>query len=156
MKLARNKSGLDQVAPFLSENSLFLIGGSVAALVWANTNPESYNQLLHTSLLPGSNDEGYSLLHVVNDGLMALFFAMAAMEVWESLLPCGALSRRKTDATSPMATLGGVVMPACICVAGCSFFSEWETLGRGWTIPCATDTAFTYLIARLFSEPVIR
>jgi len=143
------RNGFDQVARFLFENSLFLIGGAVAALAWVNTNPESYHQLLHTSLLPGSNDEGYSLLHVVNDGLMALFFAMAAKEVWESLLPGGALSKWKTAATPLMATLGGVLVPASIYAIGCVLFSDWGTLGRGWAIPCATDIAFSYLVARI-------
>jgi len=142
-------NGIDQVARFLFENSLFLIGGSALALLWANMNLESYHQLLHTSLLPGSNDEGYSLLHVVNDGLMTLFFAMAAKEVWESLLPGGKLSKWKAAATPLMATLGGVLMPACIYAIGCLLFSQWETLGRGWAIPCATDIAFSYLVARI-------
>lgn len=146
---ANRANGIDQVTRFLFENSLFLIGGSVLALLWANTNLESYHQLLHTSLLPGSNDEGYSLLHVVNDGLMALFFAMAAKEVLESLLPGGKLSKWKTAATPLMATLGGVLMPACIYAVGCLLFSEWETLGLGWAIPCATDIAFSYLVARI-------
>ena len=139
----------DQVALFLFENSLFLIGGSLAALVWANVNTESYHQLLHTSLIPGSQDDGYSLLHVINDGLMALFFAMAAKEVWESLLPGGPLSNWKTAATPLMATLGGVLMPACVYVVGCLLCGQGESLGRGWAIPCATDIAFSYLVARI-------
>lgn len=146
---ANRINGFDQVARFLFENSLFLIGGSALALFWANTNLESYHQLLHTSLLPGSNDEGYSLLHVVNDGLMALFFAMAAKEVWESLLPGGKLSRWTTAATPLMAMLGGILMPACVYAVGCLFVGQWETLGRGWAIPCATDIAFSYLVARI-------
>lgn len=146
---ANQANGIDQVARFLFENSLFLIGGSALALLWANTNLNSYHQFLHSSLLPGSNDEGYSLLHVVNDGLMALFFAMAAKEVWESLLPGGKLSKWKTAATPLMATLGGVLMPACIYAVGCLLSSQWETLGRGWAIPCATDIAFSYLVARI-------
>lgn len=145
---ADSTNTLDSVARFLFENSLFLIGGSVAALVWANVDLDSYHQLLHTSLIPGSHDEGYSLLHVVNDGLMAVFFAMAAKEVWESLLPGGPLSSWKTAATPLLATLGGVVVPAVIYVAGCMLIGEWDTLGRGWAVPCATDIAFSYLVAR--------
>jgi len=146
---SKPNNGFDQVTQFLFENSLFLIGGSIAALVWANFHTASYHQLLHTSLIPGSHDEGYSLLHVVNDGLMALFFAMAAKEVWESLLPGGPLSRWKTAATPLMATLGGVVMPACVYIAGCLLLGQWDTLGRGWAVPCATDIAFSYLVARI-------
>lgn len=150
--MSNSQSTPSRVAPvarFLLENSLLLIGGSALALIWANVNPDSYHQLLHTSLIPGSGGDGYSLLHVVNDGLMALFFAMAAKEVWESLLPGGVLSKWKTAATPLMATLGGVIMPACVYVGGCWLTGRWETLGRGWAIPCATDIAFSYLVARI-------
>lgn len=152
-------NGFDQVTRFLFENSLFLIGGSVAALVWANADVESYHQLLHTSLIPGSHDEGYSLLHVVNDGFMALFFAMAAKEVWESLLPGGPLSKWRTAATPLMATLGGVIVPAAVYAVGCLMIGKWDTLGRGWAVPCATDIAFSYLVARFIfgaDHPAIR
>ena len=145
----RSQTRIDQATRFLLENSLLLIGGSILALVWANIAPQSYHQLLHTSLIPGTHGDGYSLLHVVNDGLMALFFAMAAKEVWESLLPRGVLSKWKTAATPLMATLGGVVMPACVYIAGCWMTGRWEELGRGWAIPCATDIAFSYLVARI-------
>lgn len=141
-------NGFDHAAQFMFEKSLFLISGSVAALVWANVDVESYHQFLHTSLIPGSHDEGYSLLHVVNDGLMAFFFAMAAKEVWESLLPGGSLSTWKTAATPLMATLGGVVVPSVIYALGCLLIGKWDTLGRGWAVPCATDIAFSYLVAR--------
>ena len=143
------KARFDQAGRFLLENSLLLIGGSALALIWANTNAASYHQLLHTSLIPGTQGDGYSLLHVVNDGLMALFFAMAAKEVWESLLPGGVLSKWKTAATPLMATLGGVVMPAYVYIAECWMTGRWGALGRGWAIPCATDIAFSYLVARI-------
>jgi len=149
MSNSKPGNGIEQVSRFLFEHSLFLIGGSLAALVWANLDADSYHQLLHTSLIPGSRNDGYSLLHVVNNGLMALFFAMAAKEVWESLLPGGALASWKTAATPLMATLGGVAMPALLYVAGCLMLGRWDTIGRGWAVPCATDIAFSYLVARI-------
>ncbi|MEO2033014.1 MAG: Na+/H+ antiporter NhaA [Planctomycetaceae bacterium] len=149
MSDSNSSNGFDRVAQFLFENSLFLIGGSIVALIWANSDTQSYHQLLHTSLVPGSRDDGYSLLHVVNDGLMTLFFAMAAKEVWESLLPGGVLSKWRTAATPLMATLGGVLVPAGVYIAGCWMTGTWDSLGRGWAIPCATDIAFSYLVARI-------
>ncbi|MEZ6124690.1 MAG: Na+/H+ antiporter NhaA [Planctomycetaceae bacterium] len=132
------------IARFLFENSFFLISGAFLALVWANVDEASYLRFLQTPL-PG----GHSLLIVVNDVLMALFFAMAAKEVWESLLPGGALSAWKTAATPLMATLGGVTVPACVYLAGCVLTGQMEQLHRGWAIPCATDIAFSYLVARM-------
>ena len=84
---------------------------------------------------------------VINDVLMALFFAMAAMEVWESMLPGGALSNLRKAATPLLATLGGIVGPAGLYLLGAWFFKE-QLLIRGWAIPCATDIAFSYLVAR--------
>jgi NhaA family Na+:H+ antiporter len=43
---------------------------------------------------------------------MALFFAIAGKEVWEALLPGGALSKPRKAATPLLATLGGIIGPA--------------------------------------------
>jgi Na+:H+ antiporter, NhaA family len=134
---------------FLFENSLFLIGGAVIALIWANWNWDGYHALVHYSVFDGSLGKVLNLHFVVNDVLMALFFAIAAKEVWESFLPGGALSNFRTAATPLMATLGGVVMPAALYLLGASLTGQMNTLGRGWAVPCATDIAFSYLVARL-------
>lgn len=100
----------------------------------------------------GHEDSGhhwYSLSFIVNDVLMALFFAIAAKEVWESLLPGGALSNPRKAATPLLATAGGILGPALFYVAGVYLTGTHEDLGRGWAIPCATDIAFSYLVARM-------
>jgi NhaA family Na+:H+ antiporter len=79
--------------------------------------------------------------------LMCFFFAIAAKEIWEALLPGGALSSARKAATPILATLGGVVGPALLYVIGAHWFQRPE-LTRGWAIPCATDIAFSYLVAR--------
>src|SRR5262245_23446085 len=53
--------------------------GALIALVWANTAPESY---FRTSL---------ALAFPVNEIAMALFFALMAQEVYEAVMPGGAL-----------------------------------------------------------------
>jgi NhaA family Na+:H+ antiporter len=80
---------------------------------------------------------------------MALFFAIAAKEVWESLLPGGALANPRKAATPLLATAGGILGPALIYVAGSYLTGTYADLGRGWAVPCATDIAFSYLIARI-------
>ncbi len=85
---------------------------------------------------------------IVNDILMCFFFALAAKEIWEALLPGGALSSPKKAATPLLATLGGVVGPASLYYLGTILFQAPE-LTRGWAIPTATDIAFSYLVARL-------
>ncbi|QDU97784.1 Na+/H+ antiporter NhaA [Lignipirellula cremea] len=85
----------------------------------------------------------------VNDVLMALFFAIAGKEVWEALLPGGALSNPKKAATPLFATLGGVLGPVLVYLTGVFATGHWDDLAKGWAIPCATDIAFSYLVARL-------
>ncbi len=91
---------------------------------------------------------GFTISFLINDILMALFFAIAAKEVWEAMLPGGALSNPKKAATPLMATLGGVVAPAGVYLACASMTGESVLMG-GWAVPCATDIAFSYLVARL-------
>jgi NhaA family Na+:H+ antiporter len=88
------------------------------------------------------------LIHFpINEIAMAFFFGIAAKEVYESLLPGGALASPRKAAMPLLATLGGMAGPACIYTAGALLLGRNELL-RGWAIPCATDIAFSYLIAR--------
>jgi len=80
---------------------------------------------------------------------MAIFFAIAAKEVWESMLPGGSLSNVRKAITPLLATLGGVCGPALIYIGGACLTGTHSELGRGWAIPCATDIAFSYLVARM-------
>ncbi len=102
-----------------------------------------------------SDHQWYRLGFIINDVLMALFFALAAKEVWESMLPGGALSNPRKAATPLMATLGGIVGPAIVYLGG-AYVSGPETFqlfARGWAVPCATDIAFSYLVARIIFGP---
>ena len=91
---------------------------------------------------------------LVNDILMALFFALAAKEVWEAMLPGGALSNPRRAATPLLATVGGLIGPALLYILGAvlvgqsGWFGQEGDLARGWAVPCATDIAFSYLVAR--------
>ncbi|MCA9136832.1 MAG: Na+/H+ antiporter NhaA [Planctomycetales bacterium] len=146
------------IRAFLYNNSMFLVLGSLAALLWANADGlfsgHSYHNFVHVNLWPASGHgdhggHGLTFHFVVNDILMALFFAIAAKEVWESILPGGALSNLRTAATPLLATAGGVVGPSIVYLIGTVVVGQYSELGNGWAIPCATDIAFSYLIARL-------
>lgn len=147
---------------FLFENSIFLIAGAFGALIWANLDHGSYERFIEMPLWPAGDaahhgeeaaggHAGHALtLHfLINDVLMALFFAIAAKEVWEALLPGGALSNPRKAATPLLATLGGMVGPAGLYVAGVYLLAPESELMRGWAVPCATDIAFSYLVARI-------
>jgi NhaA family Na+:H+ antiporter len=155
----------------LFDYSLFLIFGSIAALLWANWDhahhSHGYEAFLHFDLLAlipnwlsGSGGElhghaaehqahGLTMHFVVNDILMALFFAIAAKEVWEAILPGGSLSSLKKAATPLIATVGGIAGPAIVYLVGAAWIGQFDALGSGWAIPCATDIAFSFLVARL-------
>jgi Na+:H+ antiporter, NhaA family len=62
-------------------------------------------------------------------------------------LPGGALATPRKAAMPLLATAGGMIGPASIYVSG-AFLLGRSDLIRGWAIPCATDIAFSYLVAR--------
>lgn len=132
---------------FLLENSLLLLAGAAAALLWANLDHPGYSALIGTA---GHATGAHHLVtphFFVNDVLMCFFFAIAAKEIWEAMLPGGALSSLRTAATPLLATLGGVAGPALLYLLGTYLLGE-SMLNRGWAIPCATDIAFSYMVAR--------
>ncbi|MEM5817119.1 MAG: Na+/H+ antiporter NhaA, partial [Desulfitobacterium hafniense] len=86
---------------FLQEFSIPLILGVLIALVWANLAPENYHHFVHNEII------GHISLHFfVNDIFMVFFFAMAAIEITQSLLPGGSLNPLKRAINPLMATLG--------------------------------------------------
>jgi Na+:H+ antiporter, NhaA family len=132
--------GATRLARLVLENSLLLVAGTVAAVVWANLDLSSYDAVAHP-------------LHFwVNDVGMVFFFALAAKEVFEATLPGGPLAS-PCRALSPLAAaVGGMVAPAVIYVSLASTVGPSD-LVRGWAIPCATDIAFSAMIARNIFPP---
>ncbi len=125
-----------KLASFIFDNSLLLLVGTIAAVAWANLDLQSYDRITHP-------------LHFwVNDVGMAFFFGLAAKEVFEATLPGGPLATPR-QALSPLAAaVGGMVAPALFYLALTSTIGP-ATLSRGWAIPCATDIAFSAMIARV-------
>lgn len=126
---------------FILDNSLLLVAGAVAALVWANVDYASYEHITHGWLHFAANDVG-----------MVFFFALAAKEVFEATLKGGPLASPRKAATPLLAAVGGMAVPALIYLAIVSTTDHAE-LRNGWAIPCATDIAFSYLaIIRVFDR----
>jgi NhaA family Na+:H+ antiporter len=130
---------------FILDNSLLLLAGTAAAVVWANVDWESYDAVAHP------------LHFAVNDVGMVFFFALAAKEVFEATLPGGPLASRRRALSPLAAAVGGMAAPALIYMALALTRGPVE-LTRGWAIPCATDIAFSAMVARLVfpvSHPAI-
>ena len=125
---------------FVLENSLLLLVGTAAAVLWANLDFDSYDAVAHP-------------LHFwVNEVGMVFFFALAAKEVFEATLPGGSLASPRRAFAPLAAAVGGMIAPALIYVALASLHGSAD-LVRGWAIPCATDIAFSAMVARLIFPP---
>jgi NhaA family Na+:H+ antiporter len=130
-----------RLAAFIFDHSLLLLAGTAAAVVWANADFRSYDAVAHP-------------LHFwVNDVGMVFFFALAAKEVFEATLPGGSLASPRRAASPLAAAVGGMAVPALIYLA-LAFTRGPVDLARGWAIPCATDIAFSAMVARaVFPAP---
>ncbi|ODN42359.1 Na+/H+ antiporter NhaA [Piscirickettsia litoralis] len=87
------------------------------------------------------------LYHWVNDGLMAIFFLLAGLEIKREVM-AGELSQFNKALLPVSAAIGGMVVPALI------FFSLNSTgiTAKGWAIPMATDIAFAIGILSLLGN----
>ena len=125
---------------------IVLIGCALAALVWANSPwAGAYTALWATEITVGPLSE--TLLHWINDGLMAVFFFVVGLEIKREVL-VGELASLRQAALPIAAALGGMVVPAAIYTA--------INLGgaglAGWGIPMATDIAFALGVLALLGR----
>ena len=118
---------------------LVLLAATIAALIWANTAGASYEDFWSTEISLRVGDHLFSedLRHLVNDGLMAIFFFVVGLEVKRELT-VGELSTRAAALLPLFAAIGGMVLPALIFLAVMGGHSGSD----GWGIPMATDVAF--------------
>ena len=79
----------------------------------------------------------YSLHHMIDDGLMVIFFFVIGLEVKRELV-LGELRGLRRAALPLMGAIGGMVVPAGIYLA----LQVGKPAARGWGIPMATDIAF--------------
>lgn len=148
---------------FISEYSILLISGALVALVWANIDYYSYYNLVEVVLWDHApighlHDDGHghvertlTLHYLINDILMALFFAIAGKEVWEAVALKDGSLRGKKSLTPLIATSGGMFGPIAVYLGLAAFMGQqtYDAVANGWAIPTATDIAFSYLIGRL-------
>lgn len=153
---------------FLTNYSLLLIIGALLALVWANTSPESYHHFVEFVIWDnapiGHYHDGHRTLtlhYLVNDLLMAFFFAIAAKEVWEAIILKNGSLRGKKAATPLFATAGGMFGPIAVYLGLALVMGSdtYSAVANGWAVPTATDIAFSYLVGRLVfgaGHPAVR
>jgi len=147
------RRNIDAATEYLRDETtggIVLLVATAVALVWANLGG-SYLSFWHTELTLGIGSLSITedFQHWVNDGLMALFFFVVALEVKREFVT-GDLRDRRTATVPVLAALGGAALPAIIFAL--------LTLGgegaSGWAIPTATDIAFAVGVLALLGDRI--
>jgi len=143
--IRRARTTFQPFAESEASGGLVLMASAALGMVVANSAlAGSYTELLHTKVA------GLSVLHWINDGLMALFFLLVGLEIKREIL-AGELDSWARRALPCIAALGGMLAPALI------FFAiNWQSpeTWRGWAIPTATDIAFALGVLSLFGSRI--
>ena len=134
-------------------SGLVLLLAAIVALILSNTNLSNlYFAVLDTHLLIGTKNFGLdlSILHWINDALMAIFFFIVTLEIKREFIQ-GELSKPKQALLPIIGAIGGMAVPAIIYVI--INLETGQTL-RGWAIPTATDIAFSIGVLSLLGSRV--
>jgi Na+:H+ antiporter, NhaA family len=128
-----------------ASGGLVLMAAAALALIIANSPfAAAYFDVLHAYV------GGLSVLHWINDALMAVFFLLVGLEIKREFIG-GELATWPQRALPAFAAVGGMIIPALFYVA--LNLSTPDTL-RGWAIPSATDIAFALGILALLGKRV--
>ena len=136
-----------------SASGLFLLFAAIIALIVSNSELSNwYFDTLNQYIFIGINDIGLklSVIHWINDGLMAIFFFFVTLEIKREFLQ-GELSNIKQALLPIIAAVGGMLVPALFYIY--INFGDPKTL-NGWAIPSATDIAFSLGVLSLLGKRV--
>ena len=134
-------------------SGLVLLITAVIALYLSNSSFSFlYFSSLEKYLFIGINSFGIKLtvLHWINDALMAIFFFFVTLEIKREFIQ-GELSDKKQALLPIIAAIGGMLVPALFYIY--VNYENPETL-KGWAIPTATDIAFSLGILSLLGSRV--
>ena len=134
-------------------SGLVLLLAAIVALILSNTNlSDLYFKILNTHLLIGTKNFGLdlSILHWINDALMAIFFFIVTLEIKREFIQ-GELSKPKKALLPIIGAVGGMAVPAFIYII---INLETGYTLKGWAIPSATDIAFSIGVLSLLGSRV--
>src|SRR5690606_22131508 len=130
-----------------------IVVAAILALIWANSPwQDSYFDFWHTAISFDFDAISIdsSLGHMVNDGLMVVFFFVVGLEIKRELVQ-GELASPRRAVLPVMAAIGGMAVPALIYIA---FNGLSGDSGRGWGVPVATDIAFALGVLALVGNRI--
>jgi Na+:H+ antiporter, NhaA family len=119
-----------------------LLLATVVALILANTPARTaYYHLQHLEVGPSALGLHLGLEEWAADGLLAIFFFVAGLELKRELV-AGEMRRLSAALVPILAAIGGMVVPAIVYL----LINAGHPTARGWAIPCATDIAFALAV----------
>ncbi|WP_137702120.1 Na+/H+ antiporter NhaA [Marimonas lutisalis] len=135
-------------------SGLLLAAAALAGILFENIGALApyYDALLgeYATVAVAGLEISKPLLLWINDGLMAIFFLLVALEIKREI-KAGALSSWANAALPVYGAVGGIVVPSLIFLAIVGIDSAEA---RGWAIPAATDIAFALGVLSLFGNKV--
>ncbi|WP_198170996.1 Na+/H+ antiporter NhaA, partial [Actinoplanes awajinensis] len=118
-----------------------LLVGTLIALIWANSPwAHHYTAMTAFTVGPHALHLDLSLATWAADGLLAIFFFVAGLELKREFV-AGDLRDPRRAAVPVAAAVGGVLVPALIYT-----LTNWGGAVEGWAIPTATDIAFALAV----------
>lgn len=150
---ARGLRALSEFFRLEAAGGIVLIAAAVLAMVAANSPLaafyESFREL-PVQVRIGEFEIAKPLLLWINDGLMAVFFLLVALEIKREALS-GQLARRAQLVLPMVCACAGVLVPALLFTA----FNRGDANAmRGWAVPTATDIAFALGVLALLGSRV--
>jgi Na+:H+ antiporter, NhaA family len=148
---SRAVHGLQEFFRLEAAGGILLIAAAVLAMVCANSPLSSlYDGFrdMPVQLRVGELNLAKPLLLWINDGLMAIFFLLVALEIKREVLS-GQLSSRAQLLQPLLCAFAGVAVPAAIY----AYINRGDAQAlQGWAIPAATDIAFALGILSLLGS----
>ena len=128
---------------------LLLVGAAALALLWANSPwADAYRWLAGLRVGPAALNLDLTLAQWAGDGLLAIFFFVAGLELKREFV-AGDLRDPRRAALPVAAAVGGMTVPALIYVAFTAGAGDGAL--AGWAIPTATDIAFALAVLAVIS-----
>ena len=129
--------------------AMVMLAAAVLGLLWANSPwPDSYESFWTTdvSVRVGGSGISLDLRHLVNQGLMTLFFLVVGLEAKREL-DKGELRERRRITIPAIAAAGGMALPVAIYL----LFNAGGPGAHGWGAAMSTDTAFALGVLALLA-----